>query len=260
MNGMLNVMLHHNKMLSHAAVERFFDWIPIFETYLERYMSIEEDFIIAWVENSTEKLKGALRPSARMVARGAIQKKLSDVLDLQQMFKPHLPAGELLSQLIVACDDFTEKVIAYISVLTAQLPVILKASFAKDEIDKTRTRILKHIVLHSGCQDFIAIYTRWMRPAELLEWKTTMLLPCDFKFFSYNNWERDMDAAHYQIAAKFGEYLEEENRENIALNKESKADFDRAHASRQAAARQLELEIDGLDVVEADEEEEYTQE
>lgn len=259
LNTMLFVMQDNMKMLTHTAVERFFEWIPLFSVYLERYMLVEEDLIMKWIEKKAESLRGELRPSARMVLRGKIQKQIQGIQDVQDEFKPQLPAGERLSRLVDVVHAFTKHIEEYVTVLTTKLPSVITQHWEKGEIDKIKIRIVRHVVAHVGYQDFIALYTRWMRPGELLEWKTKVLFPCDFKFFSYSTWDKDMDFAHYQIAAQFAEALEEENAEAIELNKQSKADFDRALASRQQMEPYEEFGIDGL-TIEATEEKEYEEE
>lgn len=232
MNAMVEVMRRNVMMLSHAAVERFFDWIPLFAVYMERYMIVEEDFILKWVERETEEpLKGRLRPASRMVIRGKMQKLVKDVQQVQDKFKPHLPAGERLGLLEDVVARFSDAVVEYVET-TSLLPAVISGAFSKSEIHKVRLKIVKHVVAHVGYQDFLTVYTRWMRPGELLEWKTAVLFPCDFKFFSYKTWERDMDRAHYQIAAQFAERIEQEKAEADEMEAQSKMDFARALASR----------------------------
>lgn len=231
--SMVEVMRRNVTMLSHASVERFFEWIPLFAVYLERYMIVEEDFIFKWVErDGVDQLKGVLRPAARMVIRGKMQKVIRDVQAVQDRFSRHLPAGERLRELEDAVGRFSDAVVEYVDGCL-KLVEVVRAGFSKGEIEKVRFRIVKHVVTHIGYQDFLAVYTRWMRPGELLEWKTSVLFPCDFKFFSYKAWEKDMDRAHYQIAAQFAELIEQEKFEADDMEKQSKMDFARALATRQ---------------------------
>lgn len=246
-NAMLIVMQDNMKMLTHTAVERFFEWMPIFSIYIERYIVVEEDFIMKWIEKKSETLRGDLRPSHRMVLRGKIQRQIQDIQDIQDEFMPHLPAGERLPRLVEAVKTFTRHIEEYLKVISTKLPEVISKHYEKAEIDKAKIRIVKHLVAHVGYQDFLAIYTRWMRRGQLLEWKTTVLFPCDFKFFSYGTWDKDMDYAHYQIASQFAEALEEENAEEVELNKQSKVDFERALANRQEAEG-LEEDFDANEI------------
>lgn len=248
MNSMCVVMEENKNMLTFKAVEKFFEWVPLFDLFLERYMLVEEDFVVKWVEGE-DMLKGDLRPGNRMLYRGSIQKCVRDIQDLQDDFVPHLPPGQTLPKLIDACDDFTTEMLLFFSRLESQLPPLLKKRFTNHQIEKQIHKIVKHVVSHIGYQDFLAIYTRWMPPAGLLTWKTKVLLPCDFKFFSYRSWESDMDNAHYNIAASFGEKLEEENRQDHAENAERQQDFERAKMQRR------EMEMGALEVELEDEEE-----
>lgn len=251
--GMVMVMQDNAKMLTHAAVGRFLDWIPLFGLYLDRYLLVEEDFLFKWVERKVEALKGELRPSARMVMHGKIQKAIRDVQEAQDMFMPQLPPGERLHKLVEIADIFTSLVEEHCVLVSRKLPPLIREHYCKSEIEKARTKIIKHVVAHIGYQDFVVLYTRWMRAGDLLEWKTSVLFPCDFKFFSYATWEKDMDFAHYQIAAQFAELLEEENREAVELNKQSKADFERAVATRQNMEPLEEVETEGLVIDDAEE-------
>lgn len=232
LNGMIYVMEDNITVLTHEAVERFFTWFEPFIIYLERYMLIEEDFFIKLVEAKAETLKGKLKPSGRMMMRGKIQRHLHDLVALQDIFTPYLPAGQKLPQVIEACDLLTKQVVEFWGLIMTTLPPLLKKHFSKGEMEKLRTRMVKHVVNHAGYKDFIAMYTRWMGPADLLEWKTYVLLPCDYKFFSYANWDREMEETHYYIAARFGETLQDENDEAVRMNEESKVDFERARATR----------------------------
>lgn len=246
LNCMAVLMKQHMKNLTHAIVDKFFDWIPIFSIYLERYMVIEEDMLMKWLEAKAGGLKGELRPSARMVARGKIQRGMADVQAVREEFRPYVPAGQTLSQVLVAVDGLTKDFISYTSTLVEQLPRAMADAFSAKQILGNRVKIMKHVVAHVGYQDFVALYTRWMGGGELLEWKTTVLFPCDFKFFSYAVWEKDMDNAHYAIAGSFGELFDAGEGDD-----ERKEDFERARETR----RRMEMEMgDGVDVEVCEEE------
>lgn len=232
LNSMVKVMSDNVTTLTHEAVEQFFDWFPIFLTYLERYMTVEEEFIIRPIEEKVDGLRGDLKPSGRMLLRGRIQRALTDLVELQDIFKPYLPAGQRLPQVVAACQLFTDVSIQYWTTVTRTLPLLINKHMNKTESEKLRTRLVKHVVNHVGYKDFLAIYTRWMGAAELWEWKANVLLPCDYKFFSYAQWDREIDEEHYYIAANFGEILDEENREHARQAEENKADFERAQAQR----------------------------
>lgn len=232
LNSMLLIMQDNITMLTHAAVERFFEWMPPFMLYIEWYMMLEEEFLIKIVESKSESLKGKLKMAGRMLLRGKIQRHLHDLMQLQEIFTPYLPAGQKLPEVIEMCELMTEHVIEFWSLLTAELPVLIRKHFSKAEVEKLRIKVVKHVVNHVGYKDFIAVYTRWMRPADLLEWKTNVLLPCDYKFFSYTTWDRQMEQSHYYIAAQFGDVLESENEETARLNEQSRLDFERARGAR----------------------------
>lgn len=226
-------MHQYRQKLSHRAVERFFQWIPLFVVYLERFMLVDEHVILRWVEGTGGVLRGALRQSARMKMRGSIQHQLASVQRLRSTFTPQLPAGERLESLRKQCEMFTEEMESFCNLMQNELITIVRERFAEAELQKAKLRVVKHVVQFVGYQDFLAIYTRWMRAADLLEWKMTVLFPCDFKFFSYGTWDKDMDVAHYQIAAQFGEFIESEIRADEEGARQMKADFERARASRQ---------------------------
>eukprot|EP00177_Eucheuma_denticulatum_P005464 GFKZ01009928.1.p1 GENE.GFKZ01009928.1~~GFKZ01009928.1.p1 ORF type:complete len:392 (+),score=77.89 GFKZ01009928.1:396-1571(+) len=242
--AMVVVMQDNVRMLTHTAVQRFFEWIPLFAIYLERYMLVEEDFIFKWAERKVESLRGSLKPSGRMVMQGKIQKGIRDVQETHDLFVPHLPPGERLPKLVAAADSFTALVEEYCTMVSEKLPGVVREQFDKGEIEKARMKLMKHVVGHIGYQDFVALYTRWMGAGELLEWKTSVLFPSDFRFFSYGTWDKDMEFAHYKIAAQFAEVLEDENLEAMELNKQSKADFDRALGMRQKMELPEELDED----------------
>lgn len=232
LNSMLLVMQDNVTMLTHAAVERFFEWMPPFMLYIEWYMMLEEEFLIKLVESKSEPLKGKLRMSGRMLMRGKIQRHLHDLMQLQDIFTPYLPAGQKLPEVIETCELMTEHIAEFWSLITEVVPVVIRKYYSKSEIEKLRIKLVKHVVDHVGYKDFIAVYTRWMRPAELLEWKTNVLLPCDYKFFSYVTWDRQMEQSHYCIAAQFGEALERENEETALVNEQSRRDFELARGAR----------------------------
>lgn len=238
LNSMVVVMEDNITVLTHTAVERFFQWFEPFVSYLERYMLVEEDFLIKIIESKCDMLKGGLKPSARMVMRGKMQRHLHDLVALQDIFTPYLPAGQKLPQVIEACDLLTKQVVEFWSLMTTELPPLIKQHFTKSEMDKLRTKLVKHVVNHIGYKDFIAMFTRWMGPADLLEWKTHVLLPCDYKFFSYANWDREMQDTHYYIPSRFREFLLRENEESTQMNEESKADFERARETRMKMAEE----------------------
>lgn len=232
LNGMLLVMQDNVTMLTHAAVERFFEWMSPFMFYIEWYMMLEEEFLIKAVESKSESLKGKLKIAGRMLLRGKIQRHLHDLMQLQEIFTPYLPAGQKLPEVVEMCELMTKQIIEFWSLLTTELPALIRKKFSKAEVDKLRIKLVKHVVDHVGYKDFIAVYTRWMRPADLLEWKTNVLLPCDYKFFSYTTWDRQMEQSHYYIAAQFGDVLECENEETARLNEQSRRDFERARGAR----------------------------
>ncbi|KAI0563424.1 hypothetical protein FGB62_40g143 [Gracilaria domingensis] len=252
LHSMVYVMHDYRQKLTHRAVERFFQWIPLFVLYVERYMLVDEHVILRWVESSGGLLRGSLRQSVRMKARGSIQHQLSCIERLRSSFTPSLPAGERFGNVRTQCELFTGEVEKFCNLIQNELIPIVKERFSESELHKAKLRVVRHVVQFVGYQDFLAIYTRWMRHADLLEWKSTILLPCDFKFFAYGTWDKDMDVAHYQIAAKFEEFIQEENRADEEAEKQTKADFERARASRQTENPLGDL--DGVEVEMAEEE------
>lgn len=256
LNAMLVVMQDNVTALTHTAIERFFDWMPPFMLYLEWYMLLEEELLIKAVETKADPLRGKLKTSGRMLSRGTIQRHLHDLMQLQDIFTPYLPAGQKLPEVVEMCDLLTTHIAEYWSLLTAELPDLIRKHFSKSEVDKLRLKIIKHVVDHVGYKDFIAIFTRWMRPSELLEWKTNVLLPCDYKFFSYSTWERQMDQSHYCVAAQFGQFFENENAETARMNEQSRLDFERAQDARLKMERsrdEIDFDIDDYDDYDEDE-------
>lgn len=258
MHSMVYIMHENRQKLSHRAVESFFEWLPLFVVYLERFMLVDEHVIVRWVESSGGVLRGELRQSARMKRRGSMQHQLSTLQKLSSSFTSQLPAGERLQSVRQQCDVFTEEIESFCKVMEDNLIPIVKEHISDSDVRKARTRIVKHVIQFVGYQDFLAIYTRWMRAADLLEWKATVLLPCDFKFFSYGTWDKDMDIAHYQIAATFGECIQEENWADEVAAKEMKKDFEKARMSRLPNGSGEEADSSGGE--EEDEEEDGKQE
>ncbi|CAN8062366.1 unnamed protein product [Agarophyton chilense] len=252
LHSMVYVMHDYRQKLTHRAVDRFFQWIPLFVLYVERYMLVDEHVIMRWVESCGGPLRGSLRQSVRMKARGSIQHHLAGIERLRGSFTPSLPAGERFGSVREQCELFTGEVEAFCNLIQNELVAIVRERMSVSELQKAKLRVVRHVVQFVGYQDFLAIYTRWMRHADLLEWKTTVLFPCDFKFFAYGTWDKDMNVAHYQIAAKFEEFILEENRADEEAAKQTKADFERARASRQTANALGNLE--GVDVQLAEEE------
>lgn len=231
MNAMLRAMIESKRVLTHAAVERFFAWLPIFSVYVERYMYVEEDIIVSWIEDKAGKLKGPLRASKRMELRGKIQKAISDVDAVQASFVHSLPAGERLERLVRACEAVTELVVDYTTKILCYFPPAIDQHYSKQDIEKIRCRLVKYVVAHVGAKDFLALYTRWMTPKQLTQWKTRVLVPADFKFLSYGKWEKDMRDGHYVIPANFAEVLAAETEEDEDHATEWRENFKRAQSS-----------------------------
>lgn len=257
LNSMVVIMQENVRNLTHSTVEKFFDWFEPFQTYLERYMTVEEEFLILPVEARLPGgLKGDIKPSGRMLLRGTIQRMLCDLIDLQDIFKPYIPAGEKLPTLAEAVQELTEHIVKYWGEIGRVLPDLMAQRMGKKgEIDKMRLKMTRHLVKYVGYKDFLCVYTRWMGAAELLEWKKNVLLRCDYKFFSYTQWDKDMENIHYYIPAEFGDILLEEQLEGERLAHENKADFERAQAQR-AQMEVLDEEYDeDLEEYDGDEDE-----
>lgn len=207
---MATIMNENMQHLTHAAVERFFEWLPLFGVYMERYFFVEEDILFKWIVEKEGPLKGSLRASVRMMLRGKLQKMYQDIVDLQKVFVRQLPAGERVGRLMKAVDEFALQVIEYFKFTLDDLPQVINKHYNKGACNKLHLKWVKHVISHVGTEDFLVLYTRWMKAKDLREWKTKVLLRTDFKFMAYNTWEKDMDYAHFQIAGDFAELLEEE--------------------------------------------------
>lgn len=236
--NIMNVVMQENeKVLTHTAVERFFEWVPPFRDYLERYLYVEEDVLIKWIEGKVGKLTGTLRLSSRMKLRGNMRLKLQELIQVQEKFTTSLPAGERLHFATEAVKEFSERVIEYFGQLVEVLPPLVKVNFKRKDALMTRIKWVKHVTSHVGADEFLVLYTRWLSPKELLEWRTKVLLPSDFKFRAYRSWQKDMDYAHFSIAKDFQEDLDFENADDLQQQEQAKLDFQRA----QIAQRQRKI-------------------
>lgn len=220
---MAGIMKESRTQLTHNCVDRFFEWFPLFEIYLERYFYVEEDIIVKWVIEKEGTLKGKMRASTKMMLRGKIQKMFSDLMGMQDLFPRNLPPGERMGRLLTAVDEFALTMIQYLENLTAEMPELINKYFDKSACDKARLRLVKHVVDHVGTEDFLVLYTRWMTQKDLREWKTKVLFRTDFKYAAYNSWEKDMDFAHFSIVSDFAEMLKRENTE--ADSEQAKKEF-----------------------------------
>jgi hypothetical protein len=219
------IMDDNMRKLTHSAVERFFEWLPLFGVYLERYFFVEEDVLLKWLIDREGSLKGKMRASQRMMLRGRLQKMFSDLVEMQDEFPRQLPAGERIGRLSTGVHEFAAGLIEYFENALQELPPLINKHYAKSECSKLHLKWVKHVVEHIGTEDFLVLYTRWMRPRDLREWKTKVLLRTDFKFMAYSTWEKDMDYAHFQIVADFAETLEAETREDIDAEAVKHAEF-----------------------------------
>ena len=234
LNIMLLVMEENSKVLTHKAVERFFEWIPVFSDYLERYLFVEEDMFMKWVENKTGKINGKLKLSTRMKLRGTMRLKLLELIKVQDKFTTSLPAGERLHLITEGVKEFTEPVVEYFAPFAETISPIIKENFKKKDVLLQRMKWVKHVTSHVGAQEFLVLYTRWLSKQELLEWKTKVLLPSDFKFRAYRSWQKDMDYAHFSIAKEFQEDLDYENADDMAAQEQARLDFERAQIAQRA--------------------------
>lgn len=213
---MAGIMQDNIRQLTHDCVDRFFEWFPLFGVYLERYFYVEEDIIMKWVIEKGGACKGKMRTSNRMMLRGKLQKKVSDLMDMQELFPRNMPPGERMGLLLVAVDEFALQVIEYLENLTTEVPILINMHYDKSACEKLKVRWVRHVVNHVGTADFLVLYTRWMPQKDLREWKTKILFRTEFKYAAYTTWEKDMDFAHFSIVAHFAEFLRKENKENDA--------------------------------------------
>lgn len=246
---MARIMNENMQNLTHAAVERFFEWLPLFGVYVERYFFVEEDVLLKWLVEKEGPLKGHLRASVRMMLRGKLQKMYQDLMDMQTLFVRQLPAGERIGRLMAAVDEFALQIIEYFKHTLDDLPQLINKHYNKAACNKLHLKWVKHVISHVGTEDFLVLYTRWMKAKDLREWKTKVLLRTDFKFMAYNSWEKDMDYAHFQIAGDFAELLDEET---LGDDANAHADFMR----HKSAARQHREGLAGSD----EDDEEYSDE
>lgn len=229
------IMDDNMRKLTHSAVERFFEWLPLFGVYLERYFYVEEDVLMKWLVAQEGPLKGKkMRVSVRILVRGKLQKMFSDLVQMHEQFPRQLPAGERIGRLTKAVHEFASLVIEYFQALLEEVPPLINKHYNKNACIKLHAKSVKHVIEHVGTEDFLVLYTRWMKPKDLREWKTKVLLRTDFKFLAYSSWEKDMDYAHFQIVAGFAEVLEAETAEDVESAAAEQAEF-RRHKS---AARQ----------------------
>jgi hypothetical protein len=214
------VMVFHmeEKMmkLTHAAVDRFFEWIPILGVYIERYMFAEEDVLVEWISEKEGQLKGTMRESNRILMRGKVQKALTDLFDMQDIFLHSLPAGERIGRVVTAADAFANLVIEYVDSILVELPMIIDKHYKKAAIEKEKQNWAKYILSHVGSEDFLVLYTRWMNSGDLREWKMKVLMRVEFKYLAYTSWERNMNFAHFRIASDFEKMMEDEEDEDAA--------------------------------------------
>lgn len=255
---MLMIMQENSMNLTHSCVERFFEWLPFFGIYLERYFFVEEDVLIRWVINADGPLKGKMRASVRMCFRGKLQKLISDIADLQDKFPRSLPAGERIGLLADAVEDFRKDTTEYFEALSTELPPIINKHFKKADTDKLKSKWVKHVVEHVGTEDFLVLYTRWMPQKDLRDWKTKVLFRTEFKFMAYNTWEKDMDYAHFQIVTTFAEALASETQDDEELKVAKQQEFLRyKDASRKRQKLVNGEEVDGDEYYSDEEEEDY---
>lgn len=255
MVSMALIMNANSIQLTHACVERFFEWLPFFSLYVERYFFVEEDILLQWVIGTDGALKGKMRASVRMCVRGKLQKMLSDMADLQDKFPRSLPAGERIGLILKAVEDFAEEAIEYFEALSNEIPPIINKHFKKNDVDKMKSKWVKHVVDHVGTEDFLVLYTRWMPQKDIREWKAKVLFRADFKFMAYNTWEKDMDYAHFQLVSTFAEMLSAETKEDAELKAAKQEEFMRYKAAsrkRQKIVNGEEVDADEYDSDEED--------
>lgn len=241
MLAMVSAMEAHKKVLTHAAVERFFAWTPAFAVFVERYLFVEEDVILSQVEERLGRVHGRMRAGARMRMRGGLQKAIRDLDEASETFVPSLPAGERfanLARLAAAVGRATE---SYTRTFVDILVPLVRGAYSKADIEKMRTRLIKYVVSHVGADDLLVLYTRWMTPRQVARWRAHALFPAEFKFRSYHKWEKNVMLGHFVIPARFADVLkaesaeEEEDTDQAAeLWREQmrRAQVDRVHVDR----------------------------
>jgi hypothetical protein len=220
---MMMIMDENAVNLTHSAVDRFFEWLPMFCTYLERYFFVEEDVVLGAIIPLEGPLKGKMKVSSRMVMIGSIQKEAKDMMNMQELFIGSLPAGQRIGKLSTVVHKFTATIIEYLKLSCEEISLLMSKHFSKGQVDKIRMKLVKYVTGHVGTEEFLVLYTRWMPSKELLEWKTKVLLRKDLSFFSYTLWERNMEDIHFRLVGKFAEKLKAENDECKGSSNENQA-------------------------------------
>jgi hypothetical protein len=226
--------------LSHAAVESFFTWIIFFGIYLERYMFVDEDTIMAWIIEKEGPIMGKLKESYRILMCGKIQKRLAEIAEMQAIFPHSLPAGERIGRVALAVDDFAVLVTDYMGSVLAEIPALIDKYYKKTEIDKAKRNIVKYVLEHVGSEDFLVLYTRWLNISDLREWKMKVLMRVDFKYRAYSGWEKDMSFAHLHIASKFAdsdEFADDDAKNKRALHEDFLRNRTAAQGHKRSASR-----------------------
>lgn len=241
------IMQENSRQLTHAAVDRFFDWLSLFALYLERYFYVEEDVMIAWIIAKTGLLRGEMKASARTLRRGRIQKLLIDIVNTHAEFPPSLPAGERIGRLTARVEDFAKLIIDYFDVMLRELPDQVNRYYSRAQIQKMRRKWVNYVMSHVGSEDFLVLHTRWMKAKDLRDWKTKILLLSEFKYFAYKLWHSDMQSAHFQIVATFTETLQAEVKGDTVTNDEQVAEFVKLRSTARPNADELHDDEEGYD-------------
>lgn len=213
MLAMVSAMEEHKKVLTHAAVERFFAWTPAFATFVERYFFVEEDIVLTLIEERLGKVHGRMKTSSRMKMRGCLQKAIRDLHETSVTFVPSLPAGERFAGLARCAAAVAQTAQTYTRTFVDVLVPLVRGAYSKSDVEKMRTRLIKYIVSHVGADDLLVLYTRWMTPRQVARWRAQALFPAEFKFRSYHKWEKNVMLGHFVIPARFADVLKAETTE-----------------------------------------------
>ncbi len=232
MMSMVHAMNEHKRVLTHAAVERFYAWLPIFAIYVERYLYVEEDIILKTIVERVGRVHRCMREGSRMQLRGRLQKAIRDMSSTQRVFVRSLPAGEKLFKLADLAELVAEISVEYTTRFVETLAPVVQDAFTRSEVDRMRMKFIKYVVSHVGADDLLVLYTRWMHPRDLGKWKARALMPAEFKYRSYNKWEKNVIFGHFIIPARFTDVLVDETTDDVDQAEQWREDLRRAQSAR----------------------------
>eukprot|EP00171_Calliarthron_tuberculosum_P008811 IDg8811t1 len=218
MNTMILAMDRHKRVLTHQIVARFYDWLSDFALYVERYMIVEEDVILQWIESGRGRVKGDMRISVRMEFRGRLRKAIQDVECTHLHFRQNLPAGEKFHILKNVAAGLSRLAVDYTRRFVGALAPVVDNAFSKSDIAKVRCRLTKHIAARAGAAHVLVLYTRWMSPKALVKWKLKYLVKTELVYLSFRRWESNVYDAHFSVVSNFADTLAEEDRDKERID------------------------------------------